>query len=176
MPLLVTTSPADDHRWAELWARHHVSLVRYVTYLLAGDQHAAEDIAQETALRLWQRPDVLDDDRPLERWLRSVARNIVVDRSRRRGVRPTEVALSADVDLEAADGFDHLHAWAAVDSIVSGLSPKHRDVVVAVYAHDRPVVAVAEELSIPAGTVKSRCHTALRLLRDQPSTATATAP
>jgi RNA polymerase sigma-70 factor, ECF subfamily len=169
--------PVDDHGWVEHWARHRGSIVRYVAHLLAGDLHAAEDVAQETAVRLWQHPHVLDDDRPLERWLRTVARNIVVDRARSRDARPTEVALSADVDGETADDLELVHATAAVRTIVSGLAPKYRDVVVEVYARDRPVAAVAIDLGIPAGTVKSRCHAALRLLRDRPlSTTTSPSP
>jgi RNA polymerase sigma-70 factor (ECF subfamily) len=53
-----------------------------------------------------------------------------------------------------------------VTRILSGLEPLHRRVVFEVYVRDRPVADVAADLGIPTGTVKSRCHNALRRLRD----------
>ena len=154
--------------WAEQWARHHGEVLRYATHLLAGDVHAAEDVAQETAVRLWQHAEVLDGDQPLGSWLRRVAHNIVVDRFRRRNARPAEVAFGPGVDGAGPDEFDDVDAESAVATILSCLPPRHRVVVYEVYARDRPVVDVAAELGIPPGTVKSRCHTALRLLRSHP--------
>ena len=156
------------HTWGEQWTSHHAELVRYATYLLSGDVHAAEDVAQETAIRLWQHPEVLDDSLPLRSWLRTVARNVVIDRSRRRNARPPEVALSPGVDAVSADEFDDVDSEAAVATMLAGLSPRHRAVVYEVYVRDRPVVDVAADLGIPAGTVKSRCHTALHQLRADP--------
>lgn len=151
--------------WGEQWSRHHADLIRYTSHLLSGDIHAAEDVAQETAIRLWQHTEVLDHDRPLRGWLHTVARNIVIDRSRRRRARPTEVTLSPSVDDEGPDELGVVDDTASVDTILAGLSPRYRAVVYEVYVRDRSVVDVAVDLGIPPGTVKSRCHTALKQLR-----------
>lgn len=156
--------PSDDD-WSARWAGHHDELVRYAAHLLSGDTHAAEDVAQQTAIRLWQHPEVLTADQPLTRWLRTVARHIVVDRSRRRRARPAEVTLAPGVDGESPDVLDQVEAEASVCTILSGLSPRHRAVVLEVYVRDRPVADVAADLGIPTGTVKSRCDTALHHLR-----------
>jgi RNA polymerase sigma-70 factor (ECF subfamily) len=150
---------------AERWPDHYYDLVRYARHLLSGDTHGAEDVAQETAIRLWQHPEVLADGEPLIGWLRTVARNIVLDRSRRRRARPTEVAMTTLADRPGPDEFDDVEARSAVDIALSVLSPRHRAVVLEVYVRDRPVAEVAGELGIPVGTVKSRCHEALRRLR-----------
>jgi RNA polymerase sigma-70 factor, ECF subfamily len=157
-----------DRVLAEQWSRHHGDLVRYVAFLLGGDMHAAEDVAQETAIRLWQHPEVLEDGQPLRGWLRTVARNIVVDRSRRAQARPAEVVLSPGVDpasVAELDRIERIDGLASVVTVLSGLSPAHRATVFEVYVRDRSVVDVAADLGIPAGTVKSRCHHALHQLR-----------
>lgn len=154
-----------DHVLAEQWRHYRGDIVLYANYLLAGDIHAAEDVAQETAIRLWKHPEVLNDRRPLGSWLRTVAHNIVVDRVRRRRARPVEVTLLPGIDSESQEEFSLVDEADAVATILSRLSPRHRIVVLEVYVRDRPVVEVAAELRIPTGTVKSRCHTALRQLR-----------
>lgn len=163
------TRAGTDHTaepiWVQQWLHHYGDLVRYASYLLAGDIHAAEDVAQETAIRLWQHPEVLAERQPLGGWLRTVARNIVIDRTRRRRARPAEVTLGPTIDCESPDDLEHVDAADSVATLLSGLSPRHRAVVLEVYVRDRPVTDVAAELGIPSGTVKSRCHTALHQLR-----------
>lgn len=151
--------------WSRMWPTLHGELVRYASHLLAGDTYAAEDVAQETAVRLWLHPEVLRDDRPVGGWARTVAHNIVVDRVRRRRARPAETALESGIDVESADDFDDLESTDSVTTMLAELSPKHRDVVFEVYVRDRAIADIAAELRIPTGTVKSRCHHALRQLR-----------
>jgi RNA polymerase sigma-70 factor, ECF subfamily len=157
----------DTPSWDSLWRRHEGEVLRYAMHLLGGDVHTAEDIAQETALRLWQRRASTDVDRPLGAWLRTVTRRIVVDHYRRRQSRPNEVPLAPDVDPAVLDGIDEVDALHSVQTILADLAPRHRAAVLAVYVDDRAVRDAATHLGVPPGTVKSRCHTALHQLRDQ---------
>jgi RNA polymerase sigma-70 factor, ECF subfamily len=156
---------SSHHKITEIWPSVYADLVRYATYLLGGDTHAAEDIVQELAIRLWRRPEMLFEDRPLAGWLRTVTRNLVVDLVRRRRARPTEVVLTSGIDYAHPDEFDQIDAADSVTSILAGLSPLHRVVILEVYVRDRAVAEVASDLGIPIGTVKSRCHSAIRQLR-----------
>ncbi|MET4921430.1 sigma-70 family RNA polymerase sigma factor [Streptomyces sp. PSRA5] len=161
---------------AEQWLIHRTEIVHYVSHLLDGDIHAAEDVAQEATIRLWHHPEVHKPGRSLTPWLRTVARNIVVDRYRRVRARPSEVNLATELDLEGPqatvsnvlDGhraFEAIESEMVVNDMLSCLSPKHRAAVVAVYVQGHNVNEVATMLGIPAGTVKSRCHKAIRQLR-----------
>lgn len=173
----IRSTEHTESPWCGDWVKHHADVVRYASYLLEGDTHAAEDIAQETALRLWQHPHVLRTGRPLAPWLRTVARNIVVDRHRRQKARPPEVTLDGAVDADGGEAalprdaphhdraLTEIESESTVDSILSSLSPRHRAAVVAVYVQDQAVDDAAARLGIPPGTVKSRCHTAVRQLR-----------
>jgi RNA polymerase sigma factor (sigma-70 family) len=78
---------------------HHDQLTTRLTFALAGDRHAAEDVAQEAFTRAWRRlPDGLSPERQ-RAWLKRTSDNLAVDELRRRARRPT-VAL----DDEAAIG------------------------------------------------------------------------
>jgi RNA polymerase sigma-70 factor, ECF subfamily len=142
-------------------------LLRYVTRLTFNDLQLAEDIVQETFVKVWQRPDVVNNRySSIGPWLFTVARNLVNDHKRMRMARATEVSdaeLTTIPDQHDPIG-DSLQAH-AIWQAVARLTPQHRAVLVQVYHHDRSLMDAAKRLGIPVGTVKSRTHHALRSLR-----------
>lgn len=159
--------PADAAAIVEsLYRDYRAPLLTYCLNLTAGDRHWAEDVVQETMLRAWRQAAGLDPSVPsMMPWLSTVARRIVIDEHRARSVRPQEVNAEP---LEFIPGRDHVESMLRslmVTEAVRALSPPHREVVVETVLRDRTVKEVAEELNIPAGTVKSRVHYAVRALR-----------
>ncbi|HEY0697850.1 MAG TPA: sigma-70 family RNA polymerase sigma factor, partial [Micromonospora sp.] len=148
-----------------LYEEHGAALLGYATRL-TGDRAAAEDVLQETLIRAWRHAGSLSEATGSVRgWLFTVARNIITDRARARAARPAEVAASP-----ASIPVQHDHAQRVVDSMVAlqaldRLSDEHRSVLVQIYLRGRTVAETADLLGIPAGTVKSRSHNALKLLR-----------
>ena len=155
----------DDALVRSLFEEHGKALLTYATRL-TGDRAAAEDVVQETLVRAWRNPDVLLNGKGSVRgWLLTVARNIVIDRSRARSARPAEVAEAPEAGPSVGD-----HAEAVVDSMavadaLGALSEEHREVLVRIYFRGLSVAEAAAELSISPGTVKSRSYYALRALR-----------
>ena len=156
---------SDEALIRSLYEEHGAALLAYATRLL-GDRSAAEDVLQETLIRAWKHADSLTEAAgSIRGWLFTVARNIVTDRLRAKASRPPEVAESPTTVPVEQD-----HAQRVADSMLAlealdHLSDEHRSVIVEIYFHDRSVAETAELLGIPAGTVKSRSHNALKLLR-----------
>jgi RNA polymerase sigma-70 factor (ECF subfamily) len=152
------------------WTQYRSGVVRYATTLLNGDQHAAEDVAQEAILRLWQHREVIARPGSVQSWLLTVARNIIIDRSRRRATRPLEVAEpveSFESDHRAADPADAVVARLVIHQLLGQISRPQRDAVKCVYLCGLSLKETATALDVPIGTVKSRCHNGLRALRDR---------
>ena len=156
----------DEALVRALYEEHGTALLAYASRI-TGDRAAAEDVLQETLIRAWRHADSLSEATgSIRGWLFTVARNIITDRARARGARPAEVPESAASTPVTRD-----HADRVVDSMVAldaleRLSEDHRRVLVEIYFRGLSVAEAADVLGIPPGTVKSRCHHALRNLRD----------
>jgi RNA polymerase sigma-70 factor (ECF subfamily) len=149
-----------------LYDAHAAALLAYAVRLCDGDRTRAEDVVQETLVRAWRHLDDLDPEAaPVRPWLFTVAHRVAIDAHRARRARPPEVA---DGGLAAVPALDELGP--ALDRIVvtdalAALSAEHRAVLVETYYRGRTVGEAAAVLGIPPGTVKSRCHYALRALK-----------
>lgn len=154
----------DDERLAALYDVHAAPIRRYVVSL-TGSHGKADDVVQETLLRAWRTPRILEQDASTTRaWFFTVARHIVIDEARsarRRHEHPVAEPPDRVVDGETDRLFDAM----LISDALAAVSPEHRAVVVAAYYGGQSVDQIAEELGIPSGTVKSRMHYGLRALR-----------
>jgi RNA polymerase sigma-70 factor, ECF subfamily len=139
---------------------------RYAAALLNGDSQGAEDVVQETALRVWRHADSLDPGAESFRpWLFKVARRLVIDHHRRRSARPPENAGGVPEWLGHADQSDRSLSSIVVSDALASLSRPHREVLVELYFRGSRVDEAAAALGIPPGTVKSRSYHAMRALQ-----------
>ena len=158
--------PTDDgDLLRNLHDQHAGALWSYVVGLTNGDRAHAQDVVQETMLRAWRNPKVLEQASGSARgWLFTVAKRIVIDdwrtaRSRRERVTD-ELPERLTVD-EAEATVDRYVVRAALQK----LSPEHRAVLHECYFRGSSVGEAAVALGIPPGTVKSRTHYAMRALK-----------
>jgi RNA polymerase sigma-70 factor (ECF subfamily) len=149
-----------------LHAEHGDALFAHAVRLCGGDRQRAEDLVQETLLRAWRHPEALDPDRGSVRaWLFTTARHLAIDAWRRRSVRVNEVITDALPEPPAEDETDRaVEAWTVAEALAR-LTPAHREVLLECFYRGRSVAEAAVRLGVPAGTVKSRTHYALRSLR-----------
>lgn len=160
------TDPDRAARLRAIHDAHRQELLRYVLRLTCGDMAFAEDVVQESLLRLWRKPELLQQRTDgVRAWLFTVARNQVIDdrRSARyaRELKTDSVPERSTPD-EIGPAFDK---WILSDALMS-LTRNHRVVVVRAYYLGQSVATIAEYEQIPEGTVKSRLHYALYALRN----------
>jgi len=150
----------------QLHDEHASALWGFSLHLTGGDRGRAEDVVQETLLRAWRSPSVLERSQGSVRaWLFTVARNIVIDEWRGRRARSELPVAEVPEARDPRDGTDEiLQSWVVTEALTR-LSPDHRGVLLECYYRGSSVAEAASRLGVPEGTVKSRTHYALRALR-----------
>jgi RNA polymerase sigma-70 factor (ECF subfamily) len=166
MTAVALAGATDAELLRALHDQHGRALWSYAVGLTGGDRMRAQDIVQETLLRAWRHPHVLDQTSGSARsWLFTVAKRIAIDEWRASTRHPevvTDQVPERAVDDEADQAVDrHL-----VLSALRTLSSEHREVLLECYFRGASVADAARRLGVPPGTVKSRTHYALHALRD----------
>ena len=155
----------DSDLLRALHDEHAHVLWSYVVGLTGGDRGKAQDVVQETLLRAWRNPAVLDQSGGSGRgWLFTVARRIVIDEWRSTRRRPevvTDQVPEQTVEDIAKQTVDQELVLAALRK----LSAAHRQVLLECYFRGASVSQAAQTLGVPPGTIKSRTHYALHALR-----------
>jgi RNA polymerase sigma-70 factor (ECF subfamily) len=148
------------------YSEHVPALCAYVSRLVLGDQHKAEDIVQETLLRCWRKFGTTDADL-LRPWLFKTARNLVIDGYRRSQSRPQEVQGAHRFSSQEAeiDEIERTLTSVVLTDALQALSPAHRETLESIYFQGRSIEETARFLDVPTGTVKSRVFYALRSLK-----------
>ncbi|WP_099024382.1 sigma-70 family RNA polymerase sigma factor [Mycolicibacterium palauense] len=145
---------------------HAQPLLRYVLKLTRGDMPFAEDVVQESLLRLWRKPEMLEQPTEAVRaWLFTVARNQVID-DRRSARYARELKTEVLPEQPTPDGTGPAFDKLIVAEALKTLTHDHRTVLVRAYYLGQTVADIAEHERIPPGTVKSRLHYGLRALRN----------
>ncbi|PZS33665.1 MAG: RNA polymerase subunit sigma [Pseudonocardiales bacterium] len=159
----VATSEAELLR--ALHDEHARALWSYVVNLTNGDRGKAQDVVQETLLRAWRNPQVLDQSRGSARgWLFTVAKRIVIDDWRATRSRP-EYVTDEVPERPVSDGTDQAIDHQLVTAAMRTLSLEHREVLLECYLRGASVAQASAAIGVPPGTIKSRTHYALRALR-----------
>jgi len=135
----------------------------------------AEDVTQEVLVRMWRHRENVEPAR-MHAWVMRVARNLVIDVSRRRRKRAAIFAEGADVEMLAvetpagpapAHSAERHELRSALETMVSELDEPYRSIVIMREIQDRSYNEIAEAMEIPLGTVKVYLHRARRRLRER---------
>ncbi|MEC5179668.1 sigma-70 family RNA polymerase sigma factor [Arthrobacter sp. CG_A4] len=153
----------DEDVVASIYREHGTALRRFVLGA-SRDPQLADDVVQETVLRVWQQAPQITGS--LRSYLFRTARNIMIDNYRKAQRRPQEVAERDGADpVDGAERVDELLNRVLMEEALLRLSAGHRDVLVALHYRRYTVQEASAQLNIPSGTVKSRAFYAVRALR-----------
>ena len=161
----------DASAMGELYDKYG-GLLYSVILRAVSNQATAEDLLQETCLRIWNRIHTFDTERGrLEGWIVTIARNRSIDYLRSLRSQPGECATTLE-DLEHSGLFvtheteaDRLTRRKAVGAALDRLSDEQREVLELTHFQGLTQTEIAEHLQKPLGTVKSLVRSALKLLR-----------
>ena len=129
---------------------------------------AADDLFQESWLRVVRARDRFDPRRRFSTWVFQIANNLCRDRARRREVESRSYQrLREFIDSEPGRGpASLLELRLELQRRISELPDRLSEVLVLRYYHDLSEREIAEIAGVPPGTVKSRLHKAVQILRE----------
>lgn len=170
--LVVQSQLRDEGAFARLVRRWHPRLLRHA-YHFTRDAEAARDVAQESWMAVVRGLGTLRDPARFRPWALRIVANKGRDWVRREQARrkavlgaeedaPWEAGASAGPGAVAGPGASE--AVLRVRAGLAGLEPEQRLVLTWYYLEEMSVREIAEALSIPSGTVKSRLFNARRAL------------
>lgn len=151
-------------------------LMRYLLFL-TGKREVAEDLFQETWMRVLLRGAQYNGKARFDTWLFAIARNLVIDLSRKRTMasldemsegreddRPFEVAMDGPSPLEQ---FQERENCAEIGEVLLKLEPNYREVLVLRFYEELSLEEIAGVTRAPLSTVKSRLYRGLAALKPE---------
>jgi RNA polymerase sigma-70 factor (ECF subfamily) len=164
----------DSEFIGQLVSQYHYRLLRYLVYLTSRREQA-EDLVQETWLRVLERARQYDSRLRFEPWLFSIARNLAIDDLRRRqraSLRASDVPVSeAGPELSASDLHSPFLAAAKSEDAVrianalGVLEPIYREALLLRFQEELSLEEIARVVGTPISTISSRIHRGLSMLR-----------
>jgi RNA polymerase sigma factor (sigma-70 family) len=155
--LMVLYANGDRQAALALTRRVTPRILAYAARMLAGDRAEAEDVAQETMLRLWRMaPDWRQGDAKVTTWAYRVATNLCIDRQRS-GQRKGHVTLDdapdvADAAPDAEARLQDNRRLAALEAALAALPERQRQAVVLrlIEGLTNPEIAAVMEIGVEA--------------------------
>jgi RNA polymerase sigma-70 factor (ECF subfamily) len=155
-------SSGDDESVRAVYERYGRA-VHTVAYSIVRDTATAADVVQATFVKAWRAAGTFNPERDLGPWLYTIARRQAIDTLRReRRVEPAEPEVVDVVELPPSLE-STWEAW-EVRLAVEQLPGDEREVVRLAWFVGLSHPEIADQLSVPVGTVKSRSHRAHKRL------------
>ena len=159
----VGVEPTSERAQAFLrLADHHLDASYRLARAILRDPAEAQDATHDAFVQAWQKWSTLRDPNRFEQWFDRILVNTCRDRLRSVRWQPTDI--SGEIAIASGDPFAQAHDRDVLATAIAGLSPEHRVVVALRYYRDLPIEEIAHRLDVPAGTVQSRLHYALKRL------------
>ncbi len=149
----------------------------HLAYRMVGNRQEAEDIVQETFLRVFRNLDRYDETMKFSTWIYRIGTNLCIDKLRK---RKASYSLDADVaDGEGTDWYAMLpsdeptpegrvmlsETQRRIREAIDTLPEKYKSVVILRYLHDMSLQEIGDVLDMPVTTVKTRVHRGREFLR-----------
>jgi RNA polymerase sigma-70 factor (ECF subfamily) len=163
--LIRAVAGGDAGAYRALAERYLAAIVRYASRLL-GDAHEAEDVAQETFLRLWQQANRYEarGHKP-STWLFRVAHNLCVDRLRKRRPAASESPDEREGGERPSVELAKKELAVAVQAALAALPERQRAAIALIHDEGMSQVEAAEVLGCGVEAVESLLSRARRTLR-----------
>ena len=152
-----------------------------LVFRMVRDRELAEDLTQDTFIKVLSHLDRYRTDFKFSSWLFKIANNVAIDHLRRRQLDTVSIdgslhAMTAgaveasrfdirDGSESALDEMEARELGSAIEQAISGLRPEYRSCILLRHVEGRSYEEIASTLDLPLGTVKTYIHRARHELR-----------
>ncbi|KKO53127.1 RNA polymerase sigma factor SigW [Paenibacillus sp. DMB20] len=166
----------DQRAFAEI-VELYKDKIFHLAYRMLNNRHEAEDIVQETFLRVYKNLDRYDENQKFSTWIYRIGTNLCIDRLRKR--KPS-YSLDADMnDQEGMDGYSMIpsddrspetemllsETQRIIHDSIESLPAKYKTIMLLRYIQDLSLQEISEVLDLPVTTIKTRVHRGREFLR-----------
>lgn len=149
----------------------------HMAYRMLSNRQEAEDVVQDTFLRVYNNLEKYDDTMKFSTWIYRIATNLCIDRLRKR--KPIYSLDAESSDYEGLDGYSMIpsdnrtpesellisETQRIIHQAIDTLPPKYKSVMILRYIHELSLQEVGEVLDMPVTTIKTRVHRGREFLR-----------
>jgi len=179
--LVKLAQKGSEKAYRELLGRYQRPVFSLV-YRMVRDREQAEDLAQETFVRVFNNIDRYDPAYKFSSWIFKIATNLTIDSIRRKEVPTVSIdgsrfATSAEdiaatvITVESGDEnpeelLEARELGAEIEVAIGRLRPEYRQAIVLRHIEDRPYEEIAQIMALPLGTVKTYIHRGRKELQE----------
>ncbi|MFL5573852.1 MAG: RNA polymerase sigma factor [Gemmatimonadaceae bacterium] len=178
--VVVFAQEGREDAYRELVKRYERPVFSLI-YRMVRDNETAEDLAQETFIKVLNNIDRYRPEFKFSSWLFKIANNVAIDHLRRRQLDTISMsgsphaatmdaieATSFDVVAHQESALDEMEArelGSAIERAIGRLRPEYRSCIMLRHVEGRSYEEIAATLDLPLGTVKTYIHRARHELR-----------
>ncbi|MDN4621011.1 RNA polymerase sigma factor SigW [Paenibacillus sp. PK4536] len=166
----------DQRAFAEI-VELYKDKIFHLGYRMLSNRHEAEDVVQETFLRVYKNLDRYDQKQKFSTWIYRIGTNLCIDRLRKR-----KPSYSLDAELNDQDGTDGYallpgdertpeseyllsETQQLIHQAIDSLPDKYKTVMVLRYLQELSLQEISEVMDMPVTTIKTRVHRGREFLR-----------
>lgn len=166
----------DQRAFAEI-VELYKDKIFHLGYRMLSNRHEAEDVVQETFLRVYKNLDRYDQKQKFSTWIYRIGTNLCIDRLRKR-----KPSYSLDAELNDQDGTDGYallpgdertpeseyllsETQKLIHQAIDSLPDKYKTVMVLRYLQELSLQEISEVMDMPVTTIKTRVHRGREFLR-----------
>lgn len=165
--LVQKAQKGDRDAFSEIYKLYFAKIFKYCKFN-TNDEFEAQDICQETFVKAWKNIKDFDSDRPdwsIQAFLFTIARNLIIDRSRRKKELHIEEYLELETNEDFYENVDRENNVSLVRQALSKLEEMERQIIILRYFEEMDTKQIANILEIKDGALRVRLHRTMDKLK-----------
>lgn len=165
--LIQRAQKGNKDAFGEIYKIYFKKIYRYCRINL-GSEETAKDVVQETFLKAWRALPTFsfDNGGSIQAFLFRIARNLIIDLSRKRKELPLDTALEIVAKDDMEEKLDRKNDIKLVQQALSKLAPEDKQIMILRFFEEMPTAQIAQIVGISEGNLRVRLYRALKKLKE----------